>query len=42
MTVNEEIDALRTLGQDPQRFLVFPRVLALDHRGAGADRASAT
>lgn len=29
MTVNEEIDALRTLGQDPQRFLVFPRVLAL-------------
>ncbi len=29
MTVNEEIDGLRTLGQDPQRFLVFPRVLAL-------------
>ncbi|MCC7397743.1 MAG: MlaE family lipid ABC transporter permease subunit [Planctomycetes bacterium] len=29
MTVNEEIDALRMLGQDPQRFLVFPRVLAL-------------
>ncbi|MBM4062712.1 MAG: MlaE family lipid ABC transporter permease subunit [Planctomycetes bacterium] len=29
MTVNEEIDALRTLGQDPQRFLVFPRVLTL-------------
>lgn len=29
MTVNEEIDALRTLGQDPQRFLVFPRVMAL-------------
>lgn len=29
MTVNEEIDALRTLGQDPQRFLVFPRVIAL-------------
>ena len=29
MTVNEEIDALRTLGQDPHRFLVFPRVLAL-------------
>jgi phospholipid/cholesterol/gamma-HCH transport system permease protein len=29
MAVNEEIDALRTLGQDPQRFLVFPRVLAL-------------
>lgn len=29
MTVNEEVDALRTLGQDPQRFLVFPRVLAL-------------
>ncbi|HEX5054718.1 MAG TPA: MlaE family lipid ABC transporter permease subunit [Planctomycetota bacterium] len=29
MTVNEEIDALRTLGQDPQRFLVFPRVVAL-------------
>lgn len=29
MTVNEEIDALRTLGQDPQRFLVFPRVLAM-------------
>ena len=29
MTVNEEIDALRTLGQDPQRFLLFPRVLTL-------------
>ena len=29
MKVNEEIDALRTLGQDPQRFLVLPRVLAL-------------
>jgi phospholipid/cholesterol/gamma-HCH transport system permease protein len=29
MTVNEEIDALRTIGQDPQRFLVFPRVLTL-------------
>lgn len=29
MRVNEEVDALRTLGQDPQRFLVFPRVLAL-------------
>jgi phospholipid/cholesterol/gamma-HCH transport system permease protein len=29
MTVNEEIDALRTLGQDPQRFLVFPRLLTL-------------
>lgn len=29
MAVNEEIDALRTLGQDPQRFLVFPRVLTL-------------
>jgi phospholipid/cholesterol/gamma-HCH transport system permease protein len=29
MTVSEEVDALRTLGQDPQRFLVFPRVLAL-------------
>src|SRR5262249_10300940 len=29
MTVNEEVDALRTLGQDPYRFLVFPRVLAL-------------
>lgn len=29
MTVNEEVDALRTIGQDPQRFLVFPRVFAL-------------
>jgi phospholipid/cholesterol/gamma-HCH transport system permease protein len=29
MTVSEEIDALRTLGQDPQRFLVFPRLLTL-------------
>jgi phospholipid/cholesterol/gamma-HCH transport system permease protein len=29
MTVNEEVDALRTIGQDPQRFLVLPRVLAL-------------
>jgi phospholipid/cholesterol/gamma-HCH transport system permease protein len=29
MRVNEEVDALRTLGQDPQRFLVLPRVMAL-------------
>lgn len=29
MKVSEEIDALRTLGLDPQRFLVFPRVIAL-------------
>ncbi|MCB9876777.1 MAG: MlaE family lipid ABC transporter permease subunit [Planctomycetes bacterium] len=29
MKVNEEIDALRVLGQDPLRFLVFPRVVAL-------------
>ena len=29
MQVGEEVDALRTIGQDPQRFLVFPRVLAL-------------
>ncbi|MEM7518733.1 MAG: ABC transporter permease, partial [Planctomycetota bacterium] len=29
MKVSDEIDALRTLGLDPQRFLVFPRVLAL-------------
>ncbi len=29
MSVSEEIDALRTLGQITQRFLVFPRVLAL-------------
>lgn len=29
MAVNEEIDALRTLGQDPQRFLVLPRLLTL-------------
>ena len=29
MRVREEIDALRTLGLDPIRFLVFPRVLAL-------------
>ena len=29
MKVSEEIDALRTLGLDPYRFLVFPRVLAL-------------
>ncbi|HLQ38084.1 MAG TPA: ABC transporter permease, partial [Planctomycetota bacterium] len=29
MTVSEEIDALRTLGQEPLRFLVFPRLLAL-------------
>jgi phospholipid/cholesterol/gamma-HCH transport system permease protein len=29
MNVTEEVDALRTLGQDPQRFLVFPRILAL-------------
>ncbi|MFA7235088.1 MAG: ABC transporter permease [Terrimicrobiaceae bacterium] len=28
MTVNEEIDALRTMGLDPMRFLVVPRVLA--------------
>jgi phospholipid/cholesterol/gamma-HCH transport system permease protein len=29
MKVSEEIDALRTLGLDPQRFLVIPRVIAL-------------
>jgi phospholipid/cholesterol/gamma-HCH transport system permease protein len=29
MTVNEEIDALRTLGIDPMDFLVLPRMLAL-------------
>ena len=29
MKVNEEIDALHTLGMDPVRFLVVPRVLAL-------------
>lgn len=29
MKVSEEIDALRTLGLDPQRYLVFPRILAL-------------
>ncbi len=28
MTVNEEISALRTMGLDPMRFLVVPRVLA--------------
>jgi len=29
MKVSEEIDALRTMGFGPQRFLVFPRTLAL-------------
>ncbi len=29
MKLSEEVDALRTLGLDPQRFLVFPRVIAL-------------
>ena len=29
MKTNEEIDALITLGLDPERFLVFPKVLAL-------------
>jgi len=29
MTVSEEVDALRTLGLDPQRFLVFPRLIAM-------------
>ena len=29
MTVNEEIDALRTLGVSPMQFLVVPRMLAL-------------
>ncbi len=29
MTVNEEIDALRTLGIDPTEYLVLPRMLAL-------------
>jgi len=29
MRVDEEIDALRTLGLDPYHFLVFPRVIAL-------------
>jgi len=29
MAVNEEIDALRTMGFDPMRFLVYPRALGL-------------
>jgi phospholipid/cholesterol/gamma-HCH transport system permease protein len=29
MAVNEEIDALRTMGFSPMRFLVFPRAMAL-------------
>lgn len=29
MKVSEEVDALRTLGMDPNRFLVLPRVIAL-------------
>jgi phospholipid/cholesterol/gamma-HCH transport system permease protein len=29
MRVSEEVDALITLGLDPYRFLVLPRVLAL-------------
>jgi len=29
MRVSEEVDALETLGLDPQRFLVFPRLIAL-------------
>jgi phospholipid/cholesterol/gamma-HCH transport system permease protein len=29
MSVSEEVDALRTLGLDPQRYLVLPRLLAL-------------
>ncbi len=29
MRVSEEIDAMRTLGLDPMRYLVFPRVVAL-------------
>jgi phospholipid/cholesterol/gamma-HCH transport system permease protein len=29
MTVSEEVDALRTLGIGPLRFLVFPRIVAL-------------
>src|SRR5690606_22712518 len=29
MKVNEEIDALRTMGLDPMRYLVLPRVLSL-------------
>ena len=29
MTVSEEVDALKTLGQDPMRYLVLPRTIAL-------------
>lgn len=29
MRVSEEVDALETLGLDPQRYLVFPRIMAL-------------
>lgn len=29
MNLNEEVDALRVMGLDPQRILVFPRVVAL-------------
>ena len=37
MQVNEEIDAMRTLGLDPVEVLVLPRMLALVIAAAAAD-----
>ena len=39
MKVSEEIDALRTMGFGPMRFLVLPRALALDAGDAAAHAA---
>ena len=37
MQVNEEVDAIRTLGLDPIEVLVLPRMLGADDRAAAAD-----
>ena len=40
MRVTEQIDALNTLGTDPIKKLVTPRVLARAHHGARRSRSS--
>ena len=42
MQVNEEVDAMRTLGLDPIEVLVLPRVIGAGHRPAAAGLLSPT
>ena len=42
MRVSDEVDALRTIGLDPYRYLVLPRLIALALMLPDPDAASAT